>query len=507
MANRGAGTFVPTVNRHDTGDPQRLYQYLQTLERSVRELTQQNADLADQLRTARSTEPAPLSANQLAQVQAALSATGRFPLPLTDLSGATASGQNPKFASGTTLPDPITSVYDSFVVTGGTYDTLWRLNRDVNPHAWVQIATFPAGSLMTLDTTQTVVSTGIKTIQAAWTYQVAPLIENALDANLVLIVRDTNAVGTAAAGIVRASGDTAFLSMIGHGTGRTLTRCGITLGAWTELLQSAGNGMLIDTNTAIPIVLGTNNVERMRLAGTGGAAGLVLTVGQLIQMVGAIAADTTQLEIKKSTADGGASVFKVDYEGDATLHDLSQSNGSVELDTVGTSVDVNGLDASTATSIFRILYAGSAVAAFDGTGRLGINGDMVIGDDLDVFDDAHVGGDTTLDGTLGVTGLSSLGTAKVGAGTTITKVVVYTPTLSPVAVAADTTAEQTFTVTGLTTSDTICSFNKPTAQAGLGVVGMRVSAADTLAITYSNNTAGSITPTASEVYRIVALRS
>jgi hypothetical protein len=94
----------------------------------------------------------------------------------------------------------------------------------------------------------------------------------------------------------------------------------------------------------------------------------------------------------------------------------------------------------------------------------------------------------------------------VGGGTVITKLMVYTPTLSPTIVAANTTAEQTFTVSGLTTADTL-SCNKPTAQAGLGIVGLRVSAADTLAITFSNNTGAGITPTASQVYRIVAVRS
>ena len=49
--------------------------------------------------------------------------------------------------------------------------------------------------------------------------------------------------------------------------------------------------------------------------------------------------------------------------------------------------------------------------------------------------------------------------------------------------------------------------NKPTAQAGLGIVGARVSAADTLAITFSNNTGSGITPTASEVYKVIAFRS
>ena len=77
--------------------------------------------------------------------------------------------------------------------------------------------------------------------------------------------------------------------------------------------------------------------------------------------------------------------------------------------------------------------------------------------------------------------------------------------LSPAAVGANTTAEQTFTISGLTT-DMVVYVNKPTAQAGLGIVGARVSAADTLAITFSNNTAAAITPTASERYLVVGFK-
>lgn len=93
-----------------------------------------------------------------------------------------------------------------------------------------------------------------------------------------------------------------------------------------------------------------------------------------------------------------------------------------------------------------------------------------------------------------------------GAGsTTITALYHLTASLTPAAVAANTTAEQTFAVTGLAVGDVVF-VNKPTAQAGLGIVGARVSAANTLAITFSNNTAGSITPTAAETYQIGGFR-
>ncbi|CAN5949961.1 unnamed protein product [Sphagnum jensenii] len=66
--------------------------------------------------------------------------------------------------------------------------------------------------------------------------------------------------------------------------------------------------------------------------------------------------------------------------------------------------------------------------------------------------------------------------------------------------AANTTAEQTFTANGLLSTDTVMAINKPTTQAGLGIVGFRVSAANTFAITFINATGSPITPTASQTY-------
>jgi hypothetical protein len=83
---------------------------------------------------------------------------------------------------------------------------------------------------------------------------------------------------------------------------------------------------------------------------------------------------------------------------------------------------------------------------------------------------------------------------------------VFQLTLSPTIVAQNTSAEQTFTVNGLKTTDMIVSVSKPTAQAGLGIVGWRVSAANTLAITFMNATGSGITPTASQNYLVFAFR-
>ena len=95
----------------------------------------------------------------------------------------------------------------------------------------------------------------------------------------------------------------------------------------------------------------------------------------------------------------------------------------------------------------------------------------------------------------------------VGGSVWATKFVKFTSSLSPAIVAANTTAEQTFTITGLVLStDIIVTVSKPTAQAGLGIVGWRVSADNTLAITFSNNTGAGITPTAAQTYSVLAYR-
>lgn len=88
----------------------------------------------------------------------------------------------------------------------------------------------------------------------------------------------------------------------------------------------------------------------------------------------------------------------------------------------------------------------------------------------------------------------------------IQKIGLFLLALTPVAVAANTTAEQTFASTGigLLTTDNV-DVSKPSFQAGLGIVNVRVSAVDTLAITYINATASPITPTA-ETYQVNVAR-
>lgn len=70
---------------------------------------------------------------------------------------------------------------------------------------------------------------------------------------------------------------------------------------------------------------------------------------------------------------------------------------------------------------------------------------------------------------------------------------VSTVALTPVSVAANTSAEQTFTVAGLISGGKV-AVTKPSVTSGLSVAGARISAANTLAITFANNTASAIVP-------------
>lgn len=84
------------------------------------------------------------------------------------------------------------------------------------------------------------------------------------------------------------------------------------------------------------------------------------------------------------------------------------------------------------------------------------------------------------------------------------KVEYYSVTIDVASVAANTSAEQTFTVTGLKTGSVVF-VTKPSLSAGLGIVNTRCSADDTLAVTFMNTTGSAIDPS-SETYLIAAIR-
>lgn len=87
---------------------------------------------------------------------------------------------------------------------------------------------------------------------------------------------------------------------------------------------------------------------------------------------------------------------------------------------------------------------------------------------------------------------------------TITAMGRVAQSLTPVSVAAATCAEQTFTVIGLQVGDFV-DITPPGITAGVAPASARVSAANTLAVTFINPTAGALVPPAG-VYQIQVMR-
>jgi len=78
-------------------------------------------------------------------------------------------------------------------------------------------------------------------------------------------------------------------------------------------------------------------------------------------------------------------------------------------------------------------------------------------------------------------------------------------TFTPATIAGTTGSEVTCTVNGVILGDFV-DISKPTEQSYIGIGNVRVSAVNTLAITFTNTSTGTVTPTASEVYTVLVFR-
>lgn len=116
---------------------------------------------------------------------------------------------------------------------------------------WVGIGTSTPGSTLT-------------------SVQESPLhVYSAADKNTFLMVQNTG-TGQNSVAVVRTWSDVASLNFASHASVRTVSRYGLTLGGWNEVLSWLGNGLAIGTSNPASLVLGTNNVSRITID-SGGA--------------------------------------------------------------------------------------------------------------------------------------------------------------------------------------------------------------------------------------------
>jgi len=95
-------------------------------------------------------------------------------------------------------------------------------------------------------------------------------IQQAVDANSLVLNENTNNT-TGANAAFQTKSDTAFMSFQSHATARTISRFGVTLGGWNEMLSATGTGLAIGTLGANNLILGTNSANRLQIDGSTGA--------------------------------------------------------------------------------------------------------------------------------------------------------------------------------------------------------------------------------------------
>ena len=87
-----------------------------------------------------------------------------------------------------------------------------------------------------------------------------------VDQNSGTVIRvENNFIGNSANASVRVSSASTTVILSVHNPSRTGTKYGITQGGYGELSLNGGNGLLVGTQNASPLILGTNDTEALRI--------------------------------------------------------------------------------------------------------------------------------------------------------------------------------------------------------------------------------------------------
>jgi hypothetical protein len=149
-------------------------------------------------------------------------------------------------------------------------------------------------------------------------------------------------VGTGAVARLQMASDIATLQFQAHSSGRTVTRFGVTIGGWTELLGAvAGNGLLIGTFGNTPVIMGVNSAEVMRMDLTsslqiGGSAARAGTAGTRRLDIFDGTAPTSTLANGISLYSTSGELRVMDAAGNATLLSPHDDAGRWVYDSVDT---------------------------------------------------------------------------------------------------------------------------------------------------------------------------
>jgi len=82
-----------------------------------------------------------------------------------------------------------------------------------------------------------------------------------------LMIENPN-TGVSANATLRAKSDVAQVNFQSHGSARTISRFGVTLGGWNEFIGVSGNGLIVGTTNG-PLILGTAATARINILADG----------------------------------------------------------------------------------------------------------------------------------------------------------------------------------------------------------------------------------------------
>jgi len=84
-----------------------------------------------------------------------------------------------------------------------------------------------------------------------------------------VLVQNTSTGGNAGA-LFQGQSNTGTFTLLAHGSGHSVSRYGVSsLGGWSELTATAGEGLALGTGNAKPVVIGTDNTARIYIDSTG----------------------------------------------------------------------------------------------------------------------------------------------------------------------------------------------------------------------------------------------
>jgi Chaperone of endosialidase len=106
---------------------------------------------------------------------------------------------------------------------------------------------------------------GIGTAAPAGRFQV---VDNVDDGSFLWALNNSNTLNAVAVLRAEAAGGN-VLNFQAHAPVRTIARFGQALGGWAELLAVGSQGLAIGSAINVPIIIGTNNLERIRVTSTG----------------------------------------------------------------------------------------------------------------------------------------------------------------------------------------------------------------------------------------------